>query len=79
MHRLRTGGGPGGRRPRHARGPGPPRGPGPVKDVVISEPCGYETDTAVTMPNMPASRSAWVRMWQCHTHTPGLEACHITE
>ena len=29
------------------------------------------TMKAVTMPNMPSSRSAWVRMWQCQAHTPG--------
>jgi hypothetical protein len=29
------------------------------------------TMKAVTMPNIPSSRSAWVRMWQCQAHTPG--------
>ena len=29
------------------------------------------TMSAVTMPNIPSSPSAWVRMWQCHAHTPG--------
>src|SRR5581483_2492089 len=28
------------------------------------------TTSAVTMPNMPFSFSAWGRMWQCHTHVP---------
>ena len=34
----------------------------------------HSTTTAVTMPNMPDSRSTWVRMWQCQTHVPGLSA-----
>src|SRR5690606_31968671 len=39
---------------------------------------GQSTFTAVTMPNMPSSFSAWLRMWQCHTHTPGAEALNST-
>ena len=34
---------------------------------------------AVTMPNMPLSDSAWVRMWQWNAHTPGFVACTSTE
>jgi len=33
---------------------------------------------AVTMPNMPVSRSTWLRMWQCHTQVPGLSMCIST-
>lgn len=37
-------------------------------------PSGYWTTMAVTMPNMPASDSTWLRMWQCHTHVPTWSA-----
>ena len=36
------------------------------------------TMKAVTMPNMPSSRSAWVRMWQCQAHTPGSVSWYST-
>ncbi len=31
---------------------------------------GYSTMNAVSMPKAPSSRSTWLRMWQCQTHTP---------
>ena len=34
----------------------------------------YCTIMAVTMPNIPSSRSAWGRTWQCQAHTPGSAA-----
>ena len=35
---------------------------------------GYWTTRAVTMPYMPWSVSAWLRMWQCHAHAPAWSA-----
>jgi hypothetical protein len=32
------------------------------------------TTMAVTIPNIPLSFSAWLRMWQCHAQIPGLSA-----
>ena len=39
----------------------------------------HSTTTAVTMPNMPVSRSTWLRMWQCQTQVPGLSRLTSTE
>lgn len=40
----------------------------------LTRPGGRYSSTmkAVTIPNMPSSRSTWGRMWQCHTQVPGL-------
>jgi hypothetical protein len=36
-----------------------------------------ETMSAVTMPNIPAELSAWLRMWQWNAQTPGSSASTI--
>ena len=45
--------------------------------TVDGAPQGWTT-TALTMPNMPASDSTWLRMWQCHTHVPTWSAWNST-
>ena len=45
-----------------------------ARTVARGYPYRQLTTRAVTMPNMPSSLSAWVRMWQCQTHVPGSVA-----
>ena len=60
-------------------GPLPGEDRGPTARGREHAQVGYSTIRAVTIPNMPSSLSAWVRMWQCSTHTPGSVACTSTE
>ena len=74
------------RYPPDADGPGPEPGSVAVIGAVrgrrersCSPRVGYwVTATAVTMPNMPSSRSAWLRMWQCQTQAPVCAAWNST-
>jgi hypothetical protein len=46
----------------------------------VHPPPGHSsTMKAVTMPYMPSSVSAWVRMWQWKTHAPTCSAVTSTE
>src|SRR5581483_4689686 len=45
-----------------------------LHDGLRSHRLPHFTIMAVTMPNIPLSDSAWVRMWQCQAHTPGVSA-----
>ena len=51
--------------------------PCPAPPVAVSQP-GYDTTSAVTMPNMPSGPSTWGRMWQWNAHAPGWSACTST-